>query len=62
MYISLHVDYPLFLQDFKETWNFSKYFFFFQKYSKYENLMKIRHVVAELFHVGVRTDRQTWLS
>ena len=43
MYIGLHVNYPLFLSYFNDTWIFTKDF---QK-----NFMKIRPIAAELFQV-----------
>ena len=55
-HVGLHVKYPLLLSDFNKTWIFSKHF---RKNSQISSVMKIRPVVAELFHAGGRTDRQT---
>jgi hypothetical protein len=48
IYISLHVTCPLFLSHFDETWIFNR----FSKNTQTWNLMKIRPVVAKLFHAG----------
>ena len=54
MYIDIHVKYPLFLFDFNETWIISTDF---EKNVQISNLMKIRPVGVELFHVDRQTDR-----
>jgi hypothetical protein len=54
MYIGLHVNYRLSLADCNETWTSLTDF---RKCSQTSNLMKIRPVGAELFHLGGRTDR-----
>jgi hypothetical protein len=46
MYIDLHVNYPLLVSDFNETWGFSKDF----KNDQISNFMKIPPLKAELFH------------
>jgi hypothetical protein len=56
MYIGIHVEYPLFLSDFDESWIFSTYF---QKSPQISNFMKIRPVGAELFRADERADSQT---
>jgi hypothetical protein len=53
MFIGLHVKYPLFLSDFNDTLIFTT----FQKNTQISNFMKIRPVVAKLFHADRRTDR-----
>ena len=55
MYIGLRVKYPLFLNDFSETWNFTN----FSKNSQISSFMKIRPEAAELFHANGRTDGET---
>jgi len=61
-YTGIHVQCPLFFLYFKETWIFSTHF----RKTHTSNLIKIRPVAAELFHVNGRTegrtDRQTWRS
>ena len=59
MYIGLHVIYPLFLSDFKETWTFLTYF---QKVLKYQIFPKIRRVAAESFHAEWRTNKGTYMT
>ena len=54
MYAGLHVECPLFLSYFKQTWIFSTAFP--NKHTKTSNVIKIRPVGAELFHEGERTD------
>jgi hypothetical protein len=51
MWKSLHVKYPLFLSDFNETWIFLT--------AQIPNFMKIRLVVAQLFHADGQTGGQT---
>ena len=51
MYNGLHVQYPLFLSAFHETWIFLTDF----SNTQISNFMKIRPVGAELFHVGAKT-------
>jgi hypothetical protein len=46
MYISLHVKCPLFLSDINDT--------------QISNIMTICSMAAELFHLDVQTDGQTW--
>jgi hypothetical protein len=46
MYIGLHVEFPLFLSDFDETWVFS---IDFRKNSEIWSFIKIRPVGAELY-------------
>jgi hypothetical protein len=48
-----HVNYPLFLSGFNETWNFLD-----RLHNKFEisNLIKIRPVWADLFHADGWTD------
>jgi len=48
IYISLHVTCPLFFSHFDEIWIFNR----FSKNTQTWNLMKIRPVVAKLFHAG----------
>ena len=55
MYIGLHVNYELFLLDFNKKGFFSTDF---RKVLKILNFMKIRPVVAELFHMDGETDRR----
>ena len=55
MYISLHVNYQLFLSDFNEIRIFS---IDFQKKSKISNLTKIHPVGAKLFHEDRQAGRQ----
>ena len=55
MYISLHVKCPLFLSDINKNLNFRDRFF---KNPQMSNFMKIRPVVAELFHADGRVDRR----
>jgi len=58
--INLHVNYPVFLSGFNETWTFP---IDFRKNTQMQNFMKIRQVVAEFFHADRRkTDRQTLRS
>jgi len=52
MYIGLHVKYPLFLSDFIES-----FLDRFSENTQISNLMKIRQVVAELFHADGRAGR-----
>jgi len=52
MHVSVHVKYPLFLQDFNQNWIFLTNFW---KNTKISNFIKICSVGAKLFHV----DRQT---
>jgi hypothetical protein len=54
MYVSLHVNYPLFLPDFNETRTLSTDY---RKILK-SNVVKIRPVGAELSHADSRTDEQ----
>jgi len=54
MYIGLHVEYPLFLPDFKEAWIFSKHF---------RKIVKCQ--ISSTFvqwesSCSTRTDGQTW--
>ena len=56
---SLHVKYPSFLSDTKETRIF---YTDFRKILKTSNFKDICPVTAELFHADGRTDRQTWRS
>jgi hypothetical protein len=53
MYIGLHVNYPLCLSDFNETW-ISSADIREKKPPQMWNFMKIRPVGAKLFHAGVR--------
>ena len=50
MFIGLHVEYPLFLSDFKKLEIFWK--FFYCKITELPNFMKIHPVGADLFHEG----------
>jgi hypothetical protein len=54
MYVGRHVQHPLFLSDFNETW------IFLDRFSKYTKIyfMKIPIVEAELFQADIRTDRR----
>ena len=52
-----HVKYQLFVSDFKETLIFSQSFE--KKIAQISSFIKIRQVVAELFHADGQTDRQT---
>ena len=52
MYIGLHVKYPLFLSDFKET-NFLDGV---SKNTQMQDVMIIRRLGAELFHAEEQTD------
>jgi hypothetical protein len=52
MYIGLHVNYPLFLSDFNETWIFLDRF---SRNPKISNFMKIRPDGAEVFQADGRT-------
>jgi hypothetical protein len=54
MHIGLHVECPIFLLEFNETWIFLTDF---SKNIQMSNLMKIRSVEAELFHAYGPTDR-----
>jgi hypothetical protein len=54
IYFGLHVKYPLFSSDFKETVIFSADF---RIIHKNKNFMKIRPVADESFHADGRTDR-----
>jgi len=54
MYVGLHVEYPLFLPGFNETWITGR----FSKKNQISNVMKIRPVGAQLFHADGRTDAQ----
>ena len=56
MYVGFSVKYPLFLSDFTETWIVSTDF---SKNIQLSNFMKIRPVVAELFHAYGQADRET---
>jgi hypothetical protein len=53
MFIRLHIKYPLFLSDLDKTWIFCQIF----ERPQISNLMKIRQIGAELFHVDRQTDR-----
>jgi hypothetical protein len=54
IYIGFHVKYPLLLSDFNGIWIL--FGIFFSKNAQISNNMKIRPVVAELFHADWRTD------
>ena len=56
MYIGLHVQYPLFLPDFNETWNFS---IDFRKILKYQISWKSVHLGVALFPADGQTDGRT---
>jgi len=56
LYIGLHVKYPSFLSDVKETLIFSRYL---SKYTQLTNLMKIRPVLSELSQMEGQTDGRT---
>jgi hypothetical protein len=56
IFIVLHVTYSLFLYDFNKTGIFSTVI---SKNTQISNLIKIRPVGAELFHVDTWTDRRT---
>ena len=51
--IGLHIQYPLFLSDFNETWIFLTIFL---KNPQTSNFMKICPVGADLFHADRQTD------
>ena len=50
-YVGLHLKHLLFLSDFNKTW------IFWADFGKYSDIMKIREVGAEMFHVDGRTDK-----
>jgi hypothetical protein len=56
MYVGINVNYPLFMSEFSATYNILDKI---TKNIQISNLMKIRPVVAEVFHVDRRTDGYT---
>jgi hypothetical protein len=59
MYIGLHVKYTIFLSYFNENLNFPETL---SKNTRVLKFMKIHPMGAEFFHVGVRTDGQTYVK
>jgi len=53
--VGIHVNYSLFLSDFKETWIFATFF----KNTEIYNFVKIRTVWAEFFHADGQTGGST---